>query len=246
MFCSKCGRENPDSAQQCIHCSAPLAPPGETSSTPRRSGMATASLVLGLVGLITFGLAGLLGLPLGLAAIIKINRSNGRLTGRGLATAGVVLSGLWLLLLPAMVFPVFARARASARKAICLANVKNMSVALALYTADWDDRFPEADRWCESINDYVKNDQVYLCPEAEGVPCGYAYNAALSGIGYAELEDPVHEIMVFESDAGWDAAGGVELMTPEPRHLGGDNYGYADGHAAWVPRAPSPYSPTPE
>ena len=46
-------------------------------------------------------------------------------------------------ILAAMVFPVFARARESARKAVCLSNVKNIALAIQMYLADNNDRlFP--------------------------------------------------------------------------------------------------------
>jgi len=44
-------------------------------------------------------------------------------------------------ILAAMVFPVFARARDSARKAVCLSNVKNLALAIQMYLNDYD-RFP--------------------------------------------------------------------------------------------------------
>ena len=44
-------------------------------------------------------------------------------------------------ILAAMLFPVFARARESARKTQCLANVKNIATAVNMYLADWD-------KWC--------------------------------------------------------------------------------------------------
>ena len=43
-------------------------------------------------------------------------------------------------ILAAMVFPVFARARESARKAVCLSNVKNIALAIQMYLADNNDR----------------------------------------------------------------------------------------------------------
>jgi len=43
-------------------------------------------------------------------------------------------------ILAAMVFPVFARARESARKAVCLSNVKNIALAVQMYLADNNDR----------------------------------------------------------------------------------------------------------
>jgi prepilin-type processing-associated H-X9-DG protein len=41
-----------------------------------------------------------------------------------------------------MVFPVFARARESARKAVCLSNVKNIALAFQMYFADNNDTMP--------------------------------------------------------------------------------------------------------
>ncbi len=50
-------------------------------------------------------------------------------------------------ILAAMVFPVFARARESARKAVCLSNVKNIALAIQMYLADNNDTlFPNEHR----------------------------------------------------------------------------------------------------
>ena len=46
-----------------------------------------------------------------------------------------------IAILAAMLFPVFARARESARKIQCLANVKNIATAVQMYLVDYD-RFP--------------------------------------------------------------------------------------------------------
>jgi prepilin-type N-terminal cleavage/methylation domain-containing protein/prepilin-type processing-associated H-X9-DG protein len=45
-------------------------------------------------------------------------------------------------ILAAMVFPVFARAREAARKAVCLSNVKNIALAIQMYLADNNDTLP--------------------------------------------------------------------------------------------------------
>jgi len=45
-------------------------------------------------------------------------------------------------ILAAMVFPVFARARESARKTVCLSNVKNIALAVQMYLADNNDTLP--------------------------------------------------------------------------------------------------------
>jgi len=48
-------------------------------------------------------------------------------------------------ILAAMVFPVFARARESARKAVCLSNVKNIALAIQMYLADNNDTLPPSE-----------------------------------------------------------------------------------------------------
>jgi prepilin-type N-terminal cleavage/methylation domain-containing protein/prepilin-type processing-associated H-X9-DG protein len=45
-------------------------------------------------------------------------------------------------ILAAMVFPVFARARESARKAVCLSNMKNIALAVQMYLGDYNDFWP--------------------------------------------------------------------------------------------------------
>jgi len=45
-------------------------------------------------------------------------------------------------ILAAMLFPVFARARESARKTQCLSNVKNIAMGIQMYLADYDRLFP--------------------------------------------------------------------------------------------------------
>ena len=57
-------------------------------------------------------------------------------------------------ILAAMVFPVFARARESARKAVCLSNVKNIALAFQMYLADNSDTLPSAEHRQEVV-DYV-------------------------------------------------------------------------------------------
>ncbi|MCJ7752167.1 MAG: DUF1559 domain-containing protein [Armatimonadetes bacterium] len=54
-------------------------------------------------------------------------------------------------ILAAMVFPVFARARESARKAVCLSNVKNIALAIQMYLADNNDVLPPGEHRREAI-----------------------------------------------------------------------------------------------
>jgi prepilin-type N-terminal cleavage/methylation domain-containing protein/prepilin-type processing-associated H-X9-DG protein len=56
-------------------------------------------------------------------------------------------------ILAAMLFPVFARARESARKTQCLANVKNLAMAIQIYLTDYDRLWPDEKR--SDINGYT-------------------------------------------------------------------------------------------
>ena len=151
----------------------------------------------------------------------------------------LVLFGLLFVfsILAAMLFPVFARARASAHKVTCLGNVKSLSLAIQMYLVDNDDGLLPTTNWCDALDPYVGNRDTYVCPVAPDLPCGYALNASLVGASLADIYDPSQTVAIFESDRGWNAAGGPELLPEEPRHLGGYNFGYLDGHAAWVSEA---------
>ena len=59
-------------------------------------------------------------------------------------------------ILAAMVFPVFARARESARKAVCLSNVKNLALAIQMYLADNNDTLPPGEHRQE-VTDYFES-----------------------------------------------------------------------------------------
>ncbi|NLO04745.1 MAG: prepilin-type N-terminal cleavage/methylation domain-containing protein, partial [candidate division WS1 bacterium] len=47
-----------------------------------------------------------------------------------------------IAILAAILFPVFARAREKARQTSCLSNLKQISLAVIMYTQDYDDRMP--------------------------------------------------------------------------------------------------------
>ncbi len=98
-----------------------------------------------------------------------------------------------IAILAAMLFPVFARARESARKIQCLSNVKNIATAVQMYLTDYD-RFPPSEhrpeitgyfdannpncdkdrmsstnpylKWPVIFDEYVKNRDVWRCPNA--------------------------------------------------------------------------------
>ena len=49
-----------------------------------------------------------------------------------------------IAILAAILFPVFARAREKARSATCMSNLKQLGLALEMYSSDYDDLYPWA------------------------------------------------------------------------------------------------------
>jgi hypothetical protein len=64
---------------------------------PKTSGHAIAGLLVGLGGLCTCGVGGIVGLILSIVALKKIGASRGTLGGRGLAIAGIIASAICIL-----------------------------------------------------------------------------------------------------------------------------------------------------
>jgi prepilin-type N-terminal cleavage/methylation domain-containing protein/prepilin-type processing-associated H-X9-DG protein len=75
-------------------------------------------------------------------------------------------------ILAAMVFPVFARARESARKAVCLSNVKNIGLAIQMYLSDSNDTLPPNEHRQEVIDYFIA-----VGPSTDGASCVQQYCA---------------------------------------------------------------------
>ncbi|HSV74263.1 MAG TPA: prepilin-type N-terminal cleavage/methylation domain-containing protein [Chthonomonadales bacterium] len=95
-----------------------------------------------------------------------------------------------IAILAAILFPVFARARDSARRTACLSNTKQIGMGLLMYVQDYDEQFPAWSsacahdpfgsinppglcgndtemaffRWAFLTQPYVRNVDIYRCP----------------------------------------------------------------------------------
>ena len=92
-----------------------------------------------------------------------------------------------IAILAAILFPVFAKARAQARKASCISNLKQLSTAQLMYVQDYDEKFSrwQSDNmgwgkappppttpggqyygafWMYQTYPYIKNVQLFACP----------------------------------------------------------------------------------
>jgi Domain of unknown function (DUF4190)/GYF domain 2 len=207
----------------------------------KTSGLAVTSLVLGLVGIC--GITALVGLIMGIVALVKINRSGGRLSGQGLAIAGICVSAFMLLVsipfMAGLTLPALARARHRAQifsqstpqqrmqTIHCVNNMKQLSLALRGYALDHNDQLPPAASWCDAIQSNVGSPKIFQCPSEPGRRCAYAFNTKLDGKKVSEV-DP-QTVVLFESDAGWNGTGGADTLKPHKHSTGRVNVALADG-----------------
>ena len=88
-----------------------------------------------------------------------------------------------IAILAAILFPVFAQARAKARAISCISNIKQQALGMTMYAQDYDESFPQwhwdqshsggggavnnnaTSLWWNAIYPYVKNVQVFSCPD---------------------------------------------------------------------------------
>ena len=94
MRCPKCGSENPDDSQLCSSCSWVLTSTSTVAVRPdaKTSGLAIASLVLAILSFLTLFITAIPAIILGIVGLVKIEKSAGRLKGKGFAAAGITIT----------------------------------------------------------------------------------------------------------------------------------------------------------
>lgn len=124
-----------------------------------------------------------------------------------------------IAILASILFPVFARARESARRASCTSNLKQISLGIMMYAQDYDGTYVSSRLggnndffWYKVLQPYVKSNQVFICPSSESTSLtvvNYGMNskmgpeAAGTQLRLASVASSSTTYMVF--DAGrWD------------------------------------------
>jgi len=84
-----------------------------------------------------------------------------------------------IAILAAMLFPVFSRARETARRTSCASNLRQLGIACHMYAQDYDELLPCDYYACNSsttharlvgqIMPYIKNIQIFYCPSSPRV-----------------------------------------------------------------------------
>ena len=122
-----------------------------------------------------------------------------------------------IAILAAILFPVFAKARESARQASCSSNVKQLTTAWTMYAQDYDETtWPYSSNggstgyafpWDLMAQPYIKNTGVMRCPSLNAAQ-GYAENFILGGAGRALAQIPLPaQVPVFADANGTNTVG---------------------------------------
>jgi hypothetical protein len=224
--------------------SANASPPGPAPAKPRTSGLAIASLILGIAGPCTIGLGSILGIILGIVGLVKIGKSAGQLGGRGLAIAGLAVSGTGLVLLglivvilgvgTAILMPAVTGAMNQAHAVACMNNVSQLCKATYTYAVRQDGQIPAADSWPEVLMDYGIAEGALSDPAGPKGSRAYAINALVAGRKLSDVKQKSQTVLFFECAPGTPPAGGPSDLAPSPRRGRGYVIGFCDAHVEAV------------
>ena len=153
-----------------------------------------------------------------------------------------------IAVLMGILIPVIGKARESARRSACQANLRQIALACEMYRQDHEGRLPKV-TWQHQyeqfsfLENYLPPGDVYRCPGARAENAGSAwptiYCTTIDGTtfctDYKLNDDP--EISASRLPAYADSAWVVVALdidwTPRERHGRGQNLAFLDGHVQW-------------
>ena len=133
-----------------------------------------------------------------------------------------------IAILAAILFPVFSKAREKARQTACTSNLKQMVLALQIFTQENDEKLPLANAAWGALSLPAK---VLKCPtKGNKTANAYVYNGYADGLTLGEINDHTMAV-VFADGIGANniASTNADL---DARHNGKLIVGYLDGHVA--------------
>jgi len=155
---------------------APRSTPG--GRPPESSGLAVASLVLGILSFFTGGLTSIPAIICGHISLSHIKKAAGRMSGNGLAIGGLVTGYLGLIMIAALALgialPVFAAVKEKAQETKCLSEAKQLALGCKLYASDHDGNYPPTLN--QLFPEYLTDKKLLECPlTKDQPPMGYDY-----------------------------------------------------------------------
>jgi hypothetical protein len=186
MRCPKCGKENPDDAQIYQSCSALLTQAPVTAERPivKTSGLAIAALVLGILSVFTCGITAIPAVILGIISLVRIDKSGGRLTGRGFAVVGIVFPVITFFVVFVLLNAFVSWSTQIAPRVVCGTNLSGIGKAMLIYGGDYADPLPQAggesSTWQPKISNWQANNRF----DAYGLTGGADGQASISSSLY--------------------------------------------------------------
>jgi prepilin-type processing-associated H-X9-DG protein len=177
-------------------------------------------------GHLVLGLMVIAGIAAGIFAIKEIRNKRRILKGGQFAISGVLIGavflGFWVWHSPSS--PFTARKR-------CAANLRALGRAMVIYAGDYDEKCPTADKWCDLlVQGGYTLEETFVCDGAGEGRCHYAINPNVSPHSHPRL------VFLFETKAGWNQFGELELLTTENHGGDGCNILFMDNHVEFVKR----------
>ena len=144
------------------------------------------------------------------------------------ATIGPALAAIGA----AVVFPMIAKTRESARESVCRSNLKQLAVSALLYANDHGGKLPTSAHWQSQFAPYIATGA--RCPDG-GI---YAFNKNLSGLNLYKIKNQEDVIMFFEAEPGLANASGSRADAILPHH-GSGFFAFADSHVGSLSEVPA-------
>ncbi len=149
---------------------------------PQTSGLAIASMILGILSLVMGGLTSLPAVICGHLSLSRMKKSAGAITGQGVAITGLVTGYIGLAvfalfflgLIAGIALPVFNQVQIKAQQVKALAEAKQVGLACKLYAGDHDGKYPES--LDDLVPKYFTDKRLLVCHLAKDGPNeGYDY-----------------------------------------------------------------------
>lgn len=155
----------------------PLPSAGRAVAAPggQQTGLATTSLVLGVLSICGGLLTGIPAIITGIIAYQRTRRDPARYGGSGLAIAGLVLGGCSLFftaILAGMTLPALAKAKARAQQITCVNHLKQVGLAARMYASDHKEMFPLD---FQSMSKELTTPKILVCPSDRGKVAAQAW-----------------------------------------------------------------------
>jgi len=140
--------------------------------------------------------------------------------------------------------PALSKAKQKAQEIQSMNNMKQLALGVRIYASDHDGQFPPSATWCDAIQGMIGSPKVFQHPARPSQRCSFAYNQKVAGLN--EMKVDPQTVVIFESDAGWNGAGGAELLVSRQKGGSVDGrstreeiflIGFADGSVKRVPRS---------